>query len=364
MSVPPPALTITLGRNAYRWPLRICLTALTVGLAVSLSTLTGPGAWEPAEAGRVIAGCGGGAALIALAAAGWAFVIHQDRLIVTIGRDGLTLRRRGREAAIPAAAVDAVGITWPVADPVWTVWFDPEAAPGVDAVTRVDGRAAVLLRERSLPRGWLEAVHTTATETLGARWRVLDDEGREVDRLPRDALREAGHVLVDGEGRHRDDRTGALLAVACGPPAKWRGLPSPGRTTVLRDPHARTLLEFRRSRAGGGRVRVFRADGRPAGEIRGSREPSFHTPGGTLLGTTRRAGGRHVVTGVDGRESATLWIKDGDGDGHLRLERPPSAPEPLRTLALALPLVVRGTGVRGTGRDRSLRWAGRRSGRA
>ncbi|GAA0595004.1 hypothetical protein [Actinomadura livida] len=359
MSVPPPALTITLGRNAYRWPLRICLTALTVGLAVSLSTLTGPGAWAPEEAGRAVAVCGGGAALIALAAAAWAFVIYQDRLIVTIGRDGLILRRRGREAAIPAAAVDAVGITWPVADPVWTVWFDPEAAPGAGAVTKVDGRAAVLLRERSLPQGWLEAVHATATETLGACWRVLDDEGREVDPLPRDALREADHVVVDGEWRYRDDRTGALLAVACTPPAESPGLPLPGRTTVLRDPQARTLLEFRRGRAAGGRVRVFLADGRPAGEIRGSLEPSFHTPDGTLLGTTRVTGGRHVVTGVDGRESATLRI-EGDDDGvHLRLERSPSAPGPLRTLALALPMAVHGTG-----RHRPVRWAGRRSGRA
>ncbi|TDB98759.1 hypothetical protein [Actinomadura sp. 7K534] len=358
MSVPPPALTITLGRNAYRWPLRICLTALTVGLAVSLSTLTGPGARAPEEAGRAIAGYGGGAALIALAAAVWAFAIYRDRLIVTIGRDGLTLRRRGREATIPAGAVEAVGITWPVADPVWTVWFDSEAAPGVGAVTKIDGRAAVLLRERSLPQGWLEAVHATATETLGACWRVLDDEGREVDPLPRDALREADHVVLDGEGRYRDDRTGALLAVACGPTAESPGLPPPGRTTVLRDPHARPLLEFRGGLAGG-RVRVFLADGRPAGEIRGSQEPSFHMPDGTLLGTTRPAGGRHVVTGVDGRESATLWSKGGDGGVRLRLERSPSAPDPLRTLALALPMAVHGTG-----RHRPVRWAGRRSGRA
>ncbi|TDC71107.1 hypothetical protein E1200_03085 [Actinomadura sp. GC306] len=356
MSVPPPALTITLGGNAYRWPLRICLTALTAGLAGTLSTLTGPGAWEPEEAGRAIAAFGGGAVLIALAAAVWALVIHRDRLTVTIGRDGLTLRRRGREAVVPAAAVDAVGITWPVADPVWTVWFDPEAAPGVDAVTKVEGRAAALLPERSLPQGWLEAVHATATETLGARWRVLDDEGEEVDRLPEDALREADDILVDGDGRHRDGRTGALLAVACGPPADRSGLPLPGRVTVLRDPHARPLLELRRGLPGGGRVRVFLPDGRPAGEIRGSDEPSFHTAGGTLLGTTRAAGGRCVVTGVDARESATLRIEK-DGGGPLRLERSPSTPEPLRTLALALPWVVRG------GPRRPARWTGRTSGR-
>src|SRR5690606_6051733 len=162
------------------------------------------------------------------------------------------------------------------------------------------------------------------------------------------ALLRADHILVDDDGVHRDEHSGALLALACGRP-----LPG-GRTVVLRDPHARTLLVFRRGRPGsalggvsppaaspaadlGGRrgppfrlrgppprtalvfrkgrpwsarVRVYRPDGSPVGELRGAQEPSFHTPDGTLLGTTRRTGDRHVVTGVDARESASLQHKD------------------------------------------------------
>ncbi|TDC95268.1 hypothetical protein [Actinomadura sp. 7K507] len=352
MSVPPPALTITMGRRAYRWPLRVGLTALTAGLAVSLSTLSGPEAWDPGDARRTVAVYGGGALLIALAAALWAFIVHRGRLVVAIGEKGLVLRRGTREASIPAGAVEAVGITWPVADPAWTVWFDPEAAPGASTVTKVEGRAAVLFRDRFLPPGWIEAVHSAATEVLGAPWRVLDEEGEEVGRPPEDALPRAGRIRVDGAGRYRDRDGGVLLAVACGrlagrPRAGAGLLPlgpgAGGRTIVLRDPHARTLLVLRRRAPvpGRDRMRVSDAHGHLVGEIRGGQEPSFHTADGTLLGTTRQAGDRYVVTGVDARESASLRIGDDAGGGAVCLERSPSAPDPLRTLALALPMVVR-----------------------
>ncbi|MGP4025678.1 hypothetical protein [Actinomadura sp. 3N407] len=350
MSVSPPGLKITLARRAYRWPLRFCLTALTAGLAVSLSTLSGPEAWEPEEARRTIALYGGGGVLAASAAALWAFIIYRTRLVVTIGEQGLVLRRRGNEATIPADAVDAVGLVWPVADPAWTVWFDPGAAPGVDAVTKVEGRAATLFRDRSLPPGWIEAVHAATTGTLGAAWRVLDDEGDEVGRPPGGGLPRADRVAVDGRGRYRGERGGALLAVACGRlaerPADRSGVLARGggrRAIVLRDPHARTLLVFRRAStmSGRGRMRVFGADGRLAGEIRGGHEPSFHTADGMLLGVTRRTGDRYVVTGVDGRESASLRTGSGAGDDGMCLERSPSAPGTLRTLTLALPMVVR-----------------------
>ncbi|TDC55668.1 hypothetical protein E1281_11170 [Actinomadura sp. KC345] len=350
MSVPPPALTITTGRWAYRWPLRVGLTALTAGLAVSLSTLSGPEAWDPEDARRTVAVYGGGGLVIAFAAALWAFMIHRGRLVVTIGEKGLALRRGTREASIPAGAVDAVGITWPVADPAWTVWFDPEAAPGFGAVAKVEGRTAVLFRDRSLPPGWIDAVRSAATEVLGAPWLVLDEEGEEVGRPPEDALRRAGHIRVDGAGRYRDRDGGVLLAVACGrlagrPQAGPGSLPlgAGSRTIVLRDPHGRTLLVLRRRAPvpGRDRMRVSDAHGHLVGEIRGGHEPSFHTADGTLLGTTRRTGDRYVVTGVDARESASLQIGDDAGGGALRLERSPSAPDPLRTLALALPMVIR-----------------------
>ncbi|MEU8803568.1 hypothetical protein [Spirillospora sp. NPDC048819] len=352
MSAPPPGLKITLTRRAYRWPLRLCLTALTIGLAVSLSTLTGPEPWEPEEARRTIALYGGGGVLAAAAAALWAFMIYRTRLVVTIGEKGLVLRRGGNEAVIPADAVDAVGLVWPVADPVWTVWFDPGAAPGVDAVTKVEGRAAALLRDRSLPPGWIQAVQAAATGALGAAWRVLDDEGEEIEGPPEGGLPRADRVLVDGAGRYRGERGGALLAVACGRaarrPAERPGLlardPGGGRRAiVLRDPHAGTLLVFRRASPlpGRRRLRVFDADGRLAGEIRGGDEPSFHTAGGMLLGVTSRTGDRYVVTGVDARESASLQIGNGAGEGVMCLERSPSAPGPLRTLTLALPMAVR-----------------------
>ncbi|MFI0481235.1 hypothetical protein [Actinomadura sp. 9N215] len=350
----PPELRITLGRGAYRWPLRVCLAALAAGLLVPLSMRAGGGAWEPDEARRVIALYGGGGALVAVAAVLWALVIFRNRLVVTIGEKGLVLRRGKRRAVVPAAAVDAVGIVWPVADPVWTVWFDPEAAPEVGDVAKVEGGAATLLRDRSLPSGWLPAVRAAATESLGVRWRVLDDEGEEVARPPADALARADRVLVDGKGRYRDQGGGALVAVPCGRLARraagegrFRREPGRGRgrgrrTIVLRDPHAGRLLAFKKtSWLTGGRMRVYGADGRLIGVINGSREPSFHTAGGMLLGTTRQDGDRHVVTGIDGRESASLRTGSGADDGGMWLERSRSAPDPLRTLTLALPMVVR-----------------------
>ncbi|MFI0408796.1 hypothetical protein [Actinomadura sp. 3N508] len=355
MSVAPPSrsqpeVRVTLGRGAYRWPFRVFLAALTAGLLVALSTRTGGAAWAPGEARRVVTIYGGGGALIALAAAGWAFVIFRSRLVVTIGEKGLVLRRAKNQVVVPADAVHAVGIVWPVADPVWTVWIDTEAAPDAGAVAKVDGDAITLHRDRSLPSGWLASVRTAATETLGAAWRVLDDTGEEVEEPRPDALPKTDRLVVDGAGRYRDQGGGAVVAVACGRlatrgpgPARFRRTPDRGRRTiVLRDPHAGRLLAFKKSSrlAGGGRMRVFDADGRHIGTISRLREPAFHAAGGTLLGTTRRHGDRHVVTGVDGRESASLRTKGGD-DGRMWLERSRSAPDLLRTLTLALPMVVR-----------------------
>ncbi|MFI0369813.1 hypothetical protein ACH35V_18230 [Actinomadura sp. 1N219] len=357
MSVPPPTrslpdLRVTLGRGAYRWPFRVCLAALAIGLLISLSTRTGgSAAWGAGEARRAIAVYGGGGALVALAAIVWAFVIFRNRLVVTVGEKGLVLRRAKKQAVIPADAVRAVGIVWPVADPVLTVWFDTAAAPDAGAIVKVDGDAAALLRDRSLPSGWLPAVRAAATENLGASWRVLDDEGEEVEQPRADALARADRLLVDGAGRYRDQGGGALIAVACGRlarrgpgPARFRRNPDRGRRTiVLRDPHAGRLLAFKKTSrlTGGGRMRVFDADGRHVGTIERLREPSFYSAGGTLLGTTRRHGDRHVVTGVDGRESASLRTKSGADDSRMWLERSRSAPDQLRTLTLALPMVVR-----------------------
>ncbi|MGI5201565.1 hypothetical protein ACQEU6_08295 [Spirillospora sp. CA-108201] len=314
---------MTLGARAYRRPLRVLLAAAAAGAALVI--------FEPDRARQALALCGVGCLLAAL----WAARLHRTRLIVTIGEKGVGLRRGGREAAVPAEAVDAVGIRWPVGDPVWTLWFDPERAPGVEAVAEVDGRSATLLRGGSLPSGWLPAVRTATADVLGARWCVVDDEGGEVPPPQDGALVRARHVVVDGAGRYREPGAGAVLAVPCGR--------SGGRTIVLRDPHASVLLVVRGpSRLPGrDRVRVLDADGRPLGYVRGSREPSFHTTGGTLLGSTRATADGHVVTGIDGRRSATLRNGGGDGGAPVELERSPSAPEPLRTLVLALPVALR-----------------------
>ncbi|SNS38764.1 hypothetical protein [Actinomadura mexicana] len=325
---------MTLGARAYRWPFRVLLAALAAGAALVLATGPCTGILDPEKARQILPPCGGGCLLAALAAVLRAARLHRTRLIVTIGEKGVVLRRGGREAAIPAGAVDAVGIRWPVGDPVWTLWLDPEQAPGAGTVAEADGKAVTLLRGGSLPSGWLPAVRTATTDTLGAAWRVVDDGGEEVPSPAAGALARAGHIVVDDRGRYRDRRGGAVLAVACG----RRG----GRTVVLHDPHAAVLLEVRGpSRLPGrDRVRVLDADGRPLGFVRGRREPSFHTAGGMLLGSTRATGEGHVVTGIDGRRSATLRT-GGGADARMELERSPSAPDLLRTLTLALPAAIR-----------------------
>lgn len=326
---------MTLGAHAYRWPFRVMLAALAAGAALVLATRPGSGPFEPDEARQVLP-LYGGCLLAGLAAVLWAARIHRTRLIVTIGEKGVALRRGSRRAAVPAAAVEAMGIRWPVGDPVWTLWLDPEQAPGVETVAEVDGRAVTLLNSGSLPSGWLPAVRSAAADALGAAWRVVDEEGEEVPPPAEGALARARHLVVDGGGRYRDRRGGTVLAVAC----RRRG----SRTTVLRDPHAAALLVVRGpSRLPGrDRVRVLDAAGRPLGFVRGPREPSFHTAGGMLLGSTRATGDGHVVTGIDGRRSATLRIGGGDGgEARVELERSPSAPDPLRTLVLALPAALR-----------------------
>lgn len=326
---------MTLGARAYRWPFRVLLAALAAGAALVLATRPGTGVSDPEKARQVLLLYGGGCLLAALAAVLWAAWIHQTRLVVTFGEKGVVLRRGRREAAIPAGAVDAVGIRWPVGDPVWTLWLDPEQAPGVETVAEVDGKAVTLLENGSLPSGWLPAVRAATTDTLGAAWRVVDEEGEEVPPPAAGALAQARHIVVDARGRYRDRRGGAVLAVACG----RRG----GRTIVLRDPHAAALLVVRGpSRLPGReRVRVLDADGRPLGFVRDRREPSFHTAGGMLLGSTRTTGDGHVVTGIDGRRSATLRLGGDDAEARMELERSPSAPDPLRTLTLALPVAIR-----------------------
>ncbi|TYB41989.1 hypothetical protein [Actinomadura chibensis] len=322
-SVPPQELRVAPGRRAYRWPLRTCLAALALAALAALAARTGALDAEDARRAAVLLGIG------ALAAAGWAAVIFRTRLVVTIDAKGLVLRRGGARASVPVSALDAIGIAWPVADPVWTVWLDPAAAPGVAAVAKVEDGAAPLLRGRLLPPGRLDAVRDAATGTLGVPWRVVDDAGEEVEPPPPDALTRADRVTVDDRGRYRCERGGALLAVACGR----------RRTVVLRDPHAARLLVFKRPPLGRDRIRVLDADGRLIGRVRGSREPSFHAADGMLLGTTRGGGGRYVVTGVDGRESASLRVP-ADGEGGTRLYRSPSAPAALRALTLALPLLA------------------------
>ncbi|TYK44912.1 hypothetical protein [Actinomadura decatromicini] len=325
-SVPPQELRVAPGRRAYRWPLRIGLAALALAALAALAAQIG--LWDADDALQVVILLGIGAS----AAAAWAAVIFRTRLVVTIDAKGLVLRRGGARASVPVSALDAVGIAWPVADPVWTVWFDPAAAPGVAAVTKTEGGSAPLLRGRLLPPGRLDAVRDAATGTLGVPWRVVDDAGEEVEPPPPNALTRADRVTVDDRGRYRSERGGALLAVACGR----------RRTVVLRDPYAAPLLVFKRPPLGGDRMRVLDADGRLIGRVRGSREPSFHAADGMLLGTTRGDGGRYVVTGVDGRESASLRRARAEGgdDGRWRLHRSPSAPAALRALTLALPMLV------------------------
>jgi len=304
-------------------------------------------------------GYGGGGLLVGLAGVIWAFTVHRRRLIVTIRADGIALRRRDDEATIPSGAVRAVGLTWPISDPVWTTWYDPAAAPGIDAVTKV-GRhggqeaAATLLRDRSLPAGWLGAVHAATTEILGGAWRVLDERGQEVPGPPPRALFDADRVLVDGEGRYRDERGGALLAQACGTLEKkstegasfWAVNPNKGRRSiVLRDPHARTVLIINRlSRTlRRERVAVLDADGNRLGELSGRGRMSLRSADGTPLGTVHDDGGRYLVTDTAGREVAVLRTKSKADNSRMWLEFGTECPDPLRPLALALPIAVRFT---------------------
>ncbi|MFA1537737.1 hypothetical protein [Actinomadura monticuli] len=350
-------LRLTLGPRAYRWPFALAVAGPVVGLALCASTLPNEEAWESGAVAGTLVFYGGGGLLVGLAGAVWALAVHRGRLIVTISGDGIALRRRDGEATIPSGAVRAVGLTWPISDPVWTTWYDPAAAPGVDAVTKVGRRApeesaATLLRDRSLPAGWLEEVRAATTEILGGAWRVLDERGQEVPGPPPRALFDADRVLVDGEGRYRNERGGALLAQACGTlerkstqgasffavnPNKKR------RSIVLRDPHARTVLVLNRSSRtlGGERMTVLDADGNRLGELGGRGRMSLRSADGTPLGTVRQDGGRYVLTDATGREAASLRTKSGADNSRMWLEFAPGCPEPLRPLALALPIAVR-----------------------
>ncbi|QKW33606.1 hypothetical protein HUT06_05820 [Actinomadura sp. NAK00032] len=352
-----PELQVTLGPRAYRWPFALAVAGPAVGLLICATTLPNGDAWESGAVTGPLVFYGGGGLLVGLAGAVWALTVHRTRLIVTISGDGIALRRRDGEATIPSAAVRAVGLTWPISDPVWTTWYDPAAAPGVDAVTAVGRRgaqeaAATLLRDRSLPAGWVEAVHAATFEILGGGWRVLDDRDREVPAPPPRALFEADRVLVDGEGRYRNERGGALLAQACGPLAKrstggasfWGANPNKKRRSItLRDPHARTLLLVNRSSRtlGKERVTVLDAGGNRLGELSGRGEMSLRSAGGAPLGTVRRDGGRHVVLDTAGREAASLRTKSKADNSRMWLEFAPDCPEPLRPLVLALPIAVR-----------------------
>ncbi|WP_067792910.1 hypothetical protein [Actinomadura formosensis] len=349
-----PELRVTLGPRAYRWPFAMAVAGPLIGLGLCASTL--PTSYAGTVAGPLIV-YGGGGLMVGLVGVIWALTVHRSRLIVTIRGDGIALRHRDDEATIPSSAVHAVGLTWPISDPVWTTWYDPAAAPGIDTVTKVGRRdqkeaVATLLRDRSLPAGWLEAVHAATIEILGGTWRVLDDRGQEVPGPSPRALFDADRVLVNGEGRYRNERGGALLAQACGRlmkkstegasffatnPNKRR------RSIVLRDPHARTMLIINRMPRTLGRERmtVLDADGNSLGELGGRGEMSLRSAGGTLLGTVHQDGGRYAVTDTTGREVASLRTKSKADNSRMWLEFSPECPEPLRPLALALPIAVR-----------------------
>ncbi|WP_346044944.1 hypothetical protein [Actinomadura chokoriensis] len=358
-------LQVTLGPRAYRWPVGMAVAGPVVGLLIVASTLPDAMAWGSGVPMSTALFYGGGGLVVGLAGLIWALHVHRTRLIVTMGSDGVVLRRRDAEAALPASGVCAIGITWPISDPTWTLWYDPAAGPGIDTVTKVEQHgheaAATLLRDRSLPVGWLEAVRT-ATEILDAAWRVLDDRGQEVPEPPRRALFEADRVLVDGEGRYRNERGGALLAQACGPLVKqttegasfWGINPNKGRRSiVLRDPHARTLLIINRASRtlGKERITVLDSDGHRLGELSGRGTMSLRSADGTPLGTARQDGDQYAVTDATGREVASLRTKSSADNSRMWLEFSHECSEALRPLALALPIAVRLTRqVRGTAR--------------
>lgn len=68
---------------------------------------------------------------------------------------------------------------------------------------------------------------------------------------------------------------------------------------------------------------------------------SLRSDDGTPLGTVRQDGGRYVVTDTTGREAASLRTKSKADNSRMWLEFSPECPEPLRPLALALPIAVR-----------------------
>ncbi|MFI0404858.1 hypothetical protein [Actinomadura sp. 3N508] len=350
-----PELQITLGARAYRWPFGLAVGGPAIGLLISASAFTND---YPKEAvPRTLVFYGGIGLLVGLAGIAWAIRMFRNRLIVTIGEDGIVLRRREDEATIPSSAVHAVGLTWPLTDPVWTTWYDPAMAPsGIDALTKVgrhaEEAAATLLRDRTLPAGWLEAAHNATTEILGGTWRVLDDRGQEVPEPPPRALFDAGRILVDGTGRYRNERGGALLAQACG----WLKKKSTGgasffsvnpnkasRSIALRDPHARTVLIINRLARTWGKERltVLDADGKRLGQISGRRALSLRSADRTRLGTVRDRGGRFAVEDTAGREAASLRTKSQADDSRMWLEISPDCSDSLRPLVLALPIAVR-----------------------
>lgn len=349
-------LQVTLGPRAYRWPVGVAVAGPVVGLLIVASTVPDAMAWGSGIPMRTALFFGGGGLLVGMVGLIWAIYVHGTRLIVTIRGDGVVLRRREAEVMIPASDVCAVGITWPISDPAWTLWYGSAAGAGVDTVAEVVQRgreaAATLLRDRSLPAGWLEAVHAATKEIVGSAWRVLDDSGQEVPEPSRRALFQADRVLVDGEGRYRNERGGALLAQACGRLVRrstegasfWGINPNKGRRSiVLRDPHARTLLVINRASRTFGRERitVLGSDGHRLGELSGRGAMSLRADDGAPLGTVRQDGDRYVVTDTTGRRAASLRTKSSADNSRMWLEFSPECPEPLRPLALALPVAVR-----------------------
>ncbi|MEU5991313.1 hypothetical protein ABZ806_20285 [Spirillospora sp. NPDC047418] len=358
-----PELQVTLGPRAYRWPVGVAVAGPVVGLLIVASTLPDAMARGSGVPMSTALFYGGGGLLVGLTGLIWAVHVHRTRLIVTMRSDGVVLRRRDAEAVIPASGVCAVGITWPISDPTWTLWYDSTVESGIDALATVERRgheaAATLLRDRSLPAGWLDAVQTATTEIVGGAWRVLDDRGQEVAEPQQRALFEADRVLVDGEGRYRNERGGTLLAQACGRLVKqstggasfWGINPNKGRRSiVLRDPHARTLLVVNRASRtlGKERVTVLAPDGHRLGELSGRGNMSLRSADGAPLGTVRQDGDQHTVADSTGREVASLRTKSSADNSRMWLQFSPDCPEPLRPLALALPIAVRlGRQVRG-----------------
>ncbi|WP_207924264.1 hypothetical protein, partial [Actinomadura bangladeshensis] len=177
-----PELQVTLGPRANRWPVGVTVAGPVVALLIVASTLPDAMARRSGVPMSTALFYGGGGLVVGLAGLIWAIYVHRTRLIVTMRSDAVVLRRRHAEAALLASGVCAIGITWPISDPTWTLWYDPATGSGVDAVAKVERQGheatATLLRDRSLPVGWLEAVRSATTEILGGAWRILDDRVR------------------------------------------------------------------------------------------------------------------------------------------------------------------------------------------